>query len=96
MNPNEIKVHHCYSMRPLKGRRIIVRVTKLFDMSTRMAAPEDLKRGETDSATMTTTVVGFVWRYAAYPTGWSLRKLTPRRIDIREIHPLDAALLWHE
>jgi hypothetical protein len=77
MNPDEIKVHHCYSMRPLKGRRIIVRVTKLFDMSTRMAAPEDLKRGET----MTTTVVGFVWRYAAYPTGWSRRQQQLRLAD---------------
>jgi hypothetical protein len=81
MNPDEIKVHHCYSMRPLKGRRIIVRVTKLFDMSTRMAAPEDLKRGETDSATMTTTVVRFVWRYAAYPTGWSRRQQQLRLAD---------------
>jgi hypothetical protein len=74
MNPDEIKVDRCYSMRPVNGRRIIVRVTKLFDLSTRMAAPEDVKRGETDSATMTTTVVRFVWRYAAYPTGWSRRQ----------------------
>jgi hypothetical protein len=42
-----------------------------------MAAPEDLKRGET----MTTTVVGFVWRYAAYPTGWSRRQQQLRLAD---------------
>jgi hypothetical protein len=74
MNPDEIKVDHCYSMRPVNGRRIIVRVTKLFD-TTRMA------RGETDSATMTTTVVRFVWRYAAYPTGWSTRQQQLRLAD---------------
>jgi hypothetical protein len=70
MHPDEIKVDHCYLMRPVNGRRIVVRVTKLFDMSTRAAASEDVQPG-TDSLAMRSTLVRFVWRHAAYPTGWS-------------------------
>jgi hypothetical protein len=37
MSPDEIKTDHCYSMAPIKGRRTIARVTKLFRI-TAMAA----------------------------------------------------------
>jgi hypothetical protein len=70
MHPNEIKLDHCYSMAPIKGRRTIARVIKLFNISA-MAAYEDIKRGATESLTMNPTVVRFVWRHASYPTGWS-------------------------
>jgi hypothetical protein len=69
----EIRADHCYSMTPIKGRRTIARVTKLFNI-TAMAAYEDVKRGETDSLAMNPTVVRFVWRHASYPTGWSKRQ----------------------
>ena len=39
MSPDEIKTDHCYSMTPIKGRRTIARVTKLFRI-TAMAAYE--------------------------------------------------------
>ena len=48
MHPNEIKLDHCYSMTPIKGRRTIARVIKLFNISA-MAAYEDIKRGATES-----------------------------------------------
>jgi hypothetical protein len=71
MNPDEIKIDHCYLMRPIHGRRIVVRVTKLLDMTVRMAASEDVQPGGTESLTMKPIMVRFVWRRAAYPTGWS-------------------------
>jgi hypothetical protein len=67
MNPDEIKVDHCYSMTPINGRRTIARVTKLFNI-TAMAA---YKRGWPESLEMNPTVVQFVWRHASYATGWS-------------------------
>ena len=73
MSPDEIKVDHCYSMMPIKGRRTIARITKLFNI-TAMAAYEDIKRGGTESLTMNPTVVRFVWRHASYPVGWSKRQ----------------------
>jgi hypothetical protein len=71
MNPDEIKIDHCYLMRPIHGRRVLVRVTKLLNMTTRMAASEDVQPGGTESLTMKPIMVRFVWRHAAYPTGWS-------------------------
>ena len=65
MSPDEIKAHHCYSMTPIKGRRTIARVTDLFRI-TAMAA----YRG-TETLELNPVVVRFVWRHAAYPTGWS-------------------------
>jgi hypothetical protein len=70
MNPDEIKVDHCYSMAPIRGRRTIARVTKLFNM-TATAAYEHIKRGGTETLAMNPTVVRFVWRHASYSTGWS-------------------------
>ena len=70
MKPDEIKVNHCYSMAPVRGRRTIARVTKLFEM-TAMAAYEHIRRGGTETLAMNPTVVRFVWRHASYPTGWS-------------------------
>jgi hypothetical protein len=69
MNPQEIKIDHCYSMTPITGRRTIARVTNLFKI-TAMAASEE--RG-IETLELNPTVVGFVWRHAAYPTGWSAR-----------------------
>jgi hypothetical protein len=80
MHPNEIKLDHCYSMAPIKGRHTIARVIKLFNISA-MAAYEDIKRGATESLTMNPTVVRFVWRHAAYPSGWSRR---PQQLLIDE------------
>jgi hypothetical protein len=71
MYPDEIKVGRCYSMRPVNGRRIIVKVIKLFDIATGVAGSADVKNGSTESPTMKSTMVRFVWRHAAYPTGWS-------------------------
>jgi hypothetical protein len=62
MNPYEIKIGHCYWMTPVNGRRTIARVTNLFRI-TALAAYE-----------LSPVVVHFVWRHAAYPTGWSTRR----------------------
>jgi hypothetical protein len=71
MNPDEIKIDHCYLMRPIHRRRIVVRVTKLLNMTMRMAASEDVQPGGTESLTIKSVMVQFVWRHAAYPRGWS-------------------------
>jgi hypothetical protein len=70
MNRDEIKVEHCYSMTPIKGRRTIARVTNLFRI-TAMAAQQE---GETETLELNPVVVRFVWRHAAYSTGWSPRR----------------------
>ena len=70
MNTDEIKVGHSYSMMPINGRRTIVRVTNLFKI-TAMAAN---KEHEIETLELNPTVVRFVWRHAAYPTGWSRRQ----------------------
>jgi hypothetical protein len=62
MSPDEIKVDHCYSMAPIRGRRTIARVTKLFNM-TAMAAYAYL--GGTESLSLNPTVVRFVWRHVS-------------------------------
>jgi undecaprenyl pyrophosphate synthase len=67
MNPHEIKVGHCYSLSPVNGRRTIARVTNLFRI-TAMAAYE---HSRTETLELNPVMVRFVWRYAAYPTGWS-------------------------
>ena len=59
MSPDEIKTDHCYSMAPIKGRRTIARVTKLFRI-TAMAA-----YGGTETLELNPIVVRFVWRHAA-------------------------------
>jgi hypothetical protein len=68
MNRDEIKVDHCYSMTPVQGRRTIARVTNLFKI-TAMASYEGVETLE-----LNPMVVRFVWRHAAYPTGWSARR----------------------
>jgi hypothetical protein len=70
MNPSEIKLHHCYSIAAIKGRRTIARVTKLFRITT-MAAQEE---GWPETLELNPIVVRFVWRHAAYPNGWSSRR----------------------
>ena len=70
MNTDEIKVGDSYSMMPINGRRTIVRVTNLFKI-TAMAAN---KEHEIETLELNPTVVRFVWRHAAYPTGWSRRQ----------------------
>jgi len=70
MNRGEIKVDHCYSMTPVNGRRTITRVTNLFRI-TAMAAQEEIG---TETLELNPLVVRFVWRHAAYPTGWSTRR----------------------
>ena len=70
MNRDKIKVDHCYSMTPVNGRRTIARVTNLFKI-TAMAAN---KEHEIETLELNPTVVRFVWRHAAYPTGWSRRQ----------------------
>jgi hypothetical protein len=70
MNRDEIKVNHCYSMTPVNGRRTIARVTKLF----RVSALASYEVGETETLELNPVVVRFVWRHAAYPTGWSRRR----------------------
>jgi len=70
MNRGEIKVDHYYSMMPVNGRRTITRVTNLFKI-TAMAAQEEIG---TETLELNPLVVRFVWRHAAYPTGWSTRR----------------------
>jgi hypothetical protein len=70
MTPHEIKIDHCYSMTPIKGRRTIARVTKLFRI-TAMAAYE---QAGSETLELNPVMVQFVWRYAAYPTGWSTKR----------------------
>jgi hypothetical protein len=70
MNPDQIKLDHCYSMTPIRGRRTITRVTNLFKI-TAMAAREEIG---TETLELNPLVVRFVWRHAAYPTGWSTRR----------------------
>jgi hypothetical protein len=70
MDRDEIKVEHCYSMAPIKRRRTIARVTNLFRI-TAMAAQQE---GGTETLELNPVVVRFVWRHAAYPTGWSPRR----------------------
>lgn len=57
-------------MMPVKGRRTIARVTKLFRI-TALAAYEQTG---TETLELNPVVVRFVWRHAAYPTGWSPRR----------------------
>ena len=68
MNTDKIKVGHRYSMMPINGRRTIARVTNLFKI-TAMASYKGVETLE-----LNPTVVRFVWRHAAYPTGWSRRQ----------------------
>ena len=70
MNTDKIKVGHSYSMMPINGRRTIARVTNLFKI-TAMAAN---KEHEIETLELNPTVVRFVWRHGAYPTGWSRRQ----------------------
>ena len=70
MNPNQIKLDRCYSMMPVNGRRTIARVTQLFRI-TAMAAYEEIG---TETLELNPIMVRFVWRHAAYPTGWSTRR----------------------
>ncbi len=70
MNPREIKVGHCYSMAPVKGHRTVARVTKLYRITT-MAAQEE---GWPETLELNPVVVQFVWRHAAYASGWSSRR----------------------
>jgi hypothetical protein len=70
MNPDQIKLGHCYSMTRIRGRRTITRVTNLFRI-TAMAAEEEIG---TETLELNPLVVRFVWRHAAYPTGWSTRR----------------------
>ena len=70
MNRNEIKVDHCYSMKPIIGRRTIARVTKLF----RITAVSAYAAGKPETLELNPVMVRFVWRHAAYPTGWSRRR----------------------
>jgi len=57
-------------MTPVNGRRTITRVTNLFKI-TAMAAQEEIG---TETLELNPLVVRFVWRHAAYPTGWSTRR----------------------
>jgi hypothetical protein len=57
-------------MTPVNGRRTITRVTNLFRI-TAMAAQEEIG---TETLELNPLVVRFVWRHAAYPTGWSTRR----------------------
>ena len=57
-------------MMPVGGRRTIARVTNLFKI-TAMAAD---KEHEIETLELNPTMVRFVWRHAAYPTGWSRRQ----------------------
>jgi len=70
MNPSEIKLDRCYSIAPIKGRRTIARVIKLFRITT-MAAQEE---GWSETLELNPVVVRFVWRHAAYPNGWSRKR----------------------
>jgi len=71
MTRDQIKPEHCYSMTPINGRRTIARVIKLFRI-TAMAAYDEI--GRTETLELNPIVVRFVWRHAAYPTGWSTRR----------------------
>jgi hypothetical protein len=57
-------------MTSVNGRHTIARVTKLFRI-TAMAAYEEIG---TETLELNPIVVQFVWRHAAYPTGWSTRR----------------------
>jgi hypothetical protein len=57
-------------MTPVNGRRTITRVTNLFKI-TAIAAQEEIG---TETLELNPLVVRFVWRHAAYPTGWSTRR----------------------
>jgi hypothetical protein len=70
MNRDQIKLEHCYLMTPIKGRRTIARVTQLFRI-TAMAAYDEIG---SETLELNPIVVRFVWRHAAYPTGWSTRR----------------------
>jgi hypothetical protein len=70
MNRGAVKVDHYYSMTPVNGRCTIARVTKPFRI-TAMAAYEEIG---TETLELNPIVVRFVWRHAAYPTGWSTRR----------------------
>jgi hypothetical protein len=70
MNRDQIKLDHCYSMMPINGRRTMVRVTNLFRI-TAMAAYKEIG---TETLELNPIVVQFVWRHAAYPSGWSNRR----------------------
>ena len=67
MNRDQIKLKHCYSMTSIKGRRTIAWVTELF----RIAAMAAYQEEGTETLELNPIVVRFVWRHAAYPTGWS-------------------------
>jgi len=71
MTRDQIKPKHCYSMTPINGRCTIARVIKLFRI-TAMAAYDEI--GGTETLELNPIVVRFVWRHAAYPTGWSTRR----------------------
>ena len=71
MNRDQIKVEHRYSMAPVRGRRTIARVTKLFRISA-IAAYDEI--GGTETLELNPIVVRFVWRHAAYPIGWSNKR----------------------
>jgi len=70
MNPQDIKIDHCYSMTPINRRRTIARVTQLFRI-TAMAAYEEIG---TETLELNPIMVRFAWRHAAYPIGWSPRR----------------------
>jgi len=70
MNRDQIKLKHCYSMTPIKGRRTIAWVTELF----RIAAMAAYQEEGTETLELNPIVVRFVSRHAAYPTGWSTRR----------------------
>ena len=67
MNPHDIKINNCYLMAPIKRRRTVARVTKLF----RITAVAAYHYAGTETLDLNPVVVRFVWRHAAYPTGWS-------------------------
>jgi hypothetical protein len=64
MNPDQIKLDHCYSMTPINGRHTIARVTNLFRV----------KHAGTETLELNPVVVRIVWRHAGYPSGWSTRR----------------------
>jgi hypothetical protein len=70
MNRDQIKLDQCYSMMPINGCGTIARVTKLFRI-TAMAAYDEMGN---ETLELNPVVVRFVWRHAAYPTGWSNRR----------------------
>ena len=57
-------------MTPVNGRRTIARVTNLFKITAVAADREH----EIETLELNPTMVRFVWRYAAYPTGCSRRQ----------------------